>query len=47
LQGANKTLVLFGPNWRTQPSASTGLTEQLSGSMLIEAAALLKSKDLW
>ncbi|MDR1155047.1 MAG: glycoside hydrolase family 88 protein [Bacteroidales bacterium] len=47
LQGAGKTPVLFGPSWRTKPSASTGLTEQLSGSMLIEAAALLKSKDLW
>lgn len=46
LQGTNKSLVLFGPNWRTKPGSSTGLTEQLSGSMLMEAAALLESKEL-
>jgi predicted alpha-1,6-mannanase (GH76 family) len=46
-RGTNKTLVLFGPDWRIRPGSPTGLTEQLSGNMLIEAAALLDSKDLW
>lgn len=40
-QGTNKPGTLFGPNWRVKPGATVGLTEQLSGCMLIEAAALL------
>ena len=43
-RGTNKSNVLFGTNWGTAPGASTGLTEQLSGCMLIEAAALLNNK---
>ncbi|MDR0394525.1 MAG: glycosyl hydrolase family 76 [Tannerella sp.] len=45
-EGTSVPQVFYGPNWRTAPGASTGLTEQLSGSMLIEAAALLQSKKL-
>lgn len=40
-QGTSKPAVFFGSNWRTKPGASTGLTEQLSGNMLIEAMALM------
>ncbi|MDR2086113.1 MAG: glycosyl hydrolase family 76 [Dysgonamonadaceae bacterium] len=40
-KGANKESVLFGTNWRNRPGSETGLTEQLSGCMLIEAAAKL------
>lgn len=43
-RGTNKSSVLFGIYWGTAPGASTGLTEQLSGCMLIEAAALLNNK---
>ena len=39
--GTYKPSVFFGPNWRTSPGSSTGLTEQLSGNMLIESMALL------
>jgi predicted alpha-1,6-mannanase (GH76 family) len=39
--GTNKQLVLFGTYWKTKPESVTGLPEQLSGSMLIEAMALL------
>lgn len=45
-RGTNKSNVLFGTNWGTAPGASTGLTEQLSGCMLIEAVALLEDLDL-
>ena len=44
--GTTKPLYFFGPNWRATPGAVTGLTEQLSGCMLIEAAALSASKGL-
>lgn len=44
--GTNKQGTLFGPNWRIKPGSSTGLTEQLSGSMLIEAVALLDKKNI-
>jgi predicted alpha-1,6-mannanase (GH76 family) len=40
--GTNKQLVLFGTYWKTKPTIQTGLTEQMSGCMLLEAAALLK-----
>lgn len=45
-QGTTMPSALFGPNWRVNPGASTGLTEQLSGSMLIESAAFLENKGL-
>ncbi|MDR2680055.1 MAG: glycosyl hydrolase family 76 [Tannerella sp.] len=45
-EGTSRPYLFYGPNWRTPPGTSTGLTEQLSGSMLIEAAALLQSKEL-
>lgn len=37
--GTSKPAVLFGTNWQNAPAGSTGLTEQLSGCMLIEAMA--------
>lgn len=40
-EGTNESSVLFGPDWRQNPSSTTGLTEQLSGCMLMEAMALL------
>ncbi|MDR1980705.1 MAG: glycosyl hydrolase family 76 [Tannerellaceae bacterium] len=40
-QGTNKSSVLFAPYWKNRPASQTGLTEQLSGCMLIEAAAQL------
>ena len=45
-QGTQKPGTFFGPNWRVKPGTTTGLTEQLSGCMLIEAAALLHKKEL-
>jgi len=39
--GTTKPSILFGTNWRQKPGTTTGLTEQLSGCMLIEAVALL------
>lgn len=45
LQGTTKPAVLFGTDWRTKPTSVAGLTEQLSGSMLIEAMALLEKGE--
>jgi predicted alpha-1,6-mannanase (GH76 family) len=45
-QGTNKSLITFGPYWKTKPGPSTDLTTQTSGAMLIEAAALLKKEGL-
>ncbi len=45
-QGTTKPAILFGTNWTVKPGSITGLTEQLSGCMLIEAAALLKKEGL-
>jgi len=42
LQGTSKPAVLYGTYWGTKPGSTVGVTEQLSGSMLIEAMALLK-----
>ncbi|MCL1932964.1 MAG: glycoside hydrolase family 88 protein [Candidatus Azobacteroides sp.] len=42
-QGTGKPAVLYGPDWSTKPGSPVGLTEQLSGSMLIEAMALLSA----
>ena len=44
--GRYKPATLFGPNWRQSPGNSTGLTEQLSGCMLIEAMALLQNEGV-
>ena len=41
LEGTAKPSVFFGTDWRQPPVGSTGLTEQLSGCMLIEAMALV------
>ncbi|HHT35165.1 MAG TPA: glycosyl hydrolase family 76 [Bacteroidales bacterium] len=45
-QGTNPSLILFGPNWRVKPATNSGLTEQLSGCMLMEAAALIEKEEL-
>jgi predicted alpha-1,6-mannanase (GH76 family) len=45
LDGTNKANVLFGTYWKTKPGTQTDLTVQLSGAMLLEAAALLKNTD--
>ncbi|RYY54662.1 MAG: glycosyl hydrolase family 76 [Chitinophagaceae bacterium] len=45
-EGTDKTYLLFGTYWKTKPGATTDYTTQLSGAMLIEAAALLEEKDL-
>lgn len=44
--GTTQPACFYGPDWRVAPGTSTGLTEQLSGCMLIEAAALLDNKEL-
>lgn len=41
-EGTTDSSILFSPNWRQKPGSTTGLTEQLSGCMLIEAMASLK-----
>lgn len=46
MQGASKPAVLFGPDWGKSPGVSTGLTEQLSGCMLMEAMALLEKMSI-
>lgn len=45
-KGTSNPNVFFGTFWGTAPGGSTGLTEQLSGCMLIEGAALLEDLDL-
>lgn len=45
-EGTNKSSTLFSHDWRTQPGSSTGLTEQLSECMLLEAMALLQSEEM-
>jgi predicted alpha-1,6-mannanase (GH76 family) len=45
LDGTNKAIVLFGTYWKTKPGTQTDLTVQLSGAMLLEAAALLKNTN--
>jgi len=45
-QGTQKPAVLYGPDWSQKPGSPVGVTEQLSGSMLIEAMALLKNKGV-
>lgn len=46
-EGTQKPGMLFGPNWRTKPGSVVGLTEQLSGCMLIEATAVLDKEELF
>ncbi|MGD9557528.1 MAG: glycoside hydrolase family 76 protein [Mangrovibacterium sp.] len=45
-KGTTTPAVLFGPDWTVKPGSVTGLTEQLSGCMLIEAAAALTNEGL-
>jgi len=42
-QGTQKPAVLFGTDWSQKPGSTVGVTEQLSGCMLIEAMALLNN----
>ena len=44
--GTVKPAVLFGPYWGTKPGNPVGLTEQMSGCMLIEAMALLQNNNI-
>jgi len=44
--GTNKSLVLFGPDWTSNPGMVTYLTPQLSGCMLIESMAMLSNAGL-
>lgn len=46
-KGTNKSNVLFSAYWKTKPTGTTELNAKVSGSMLIEAAALLDSKGLF
>lgn len=45
-KGIARPSFMISPDWSVQPSGSTDLTTQLSGVMLIEAAAKLKSDSL-
>jgi predicted alpha-1,6-mannanase (GH76 family) len=40
-RGIARPAMMFGPNWKNAPTGTTDFTTQLSGVMLIEAAALL------
>jgi len=44
--GTDKNYLLYGSYWKNKPGATTDLTIQLSGAMLMEAAALLKKNNL-
>jgi predicted alpha-1,6-mannanase (GH76 family) len=44
-KGANQEFGLFGASWTTKPAgAKTGLTEQISGCMLLEAMSVLHAE---
>lgn len=45
-KGIARPAMIISPDWTAQPSGSTDLTTQLSGVMMIEAAATLKSASL-
>lgn len=45
--GTEKHNLLFSSYWKNKAGESTDLTIQLSGAMLIEAAALLEERDLF
>ena len=46
-KGTAKKNILFGTYWKTAPAGATDLTTQLSGAMLVEAAAVLKKNGLF
>ncbi|MDP4208329.1 MAG: glycoside hydrolase family 76 protein [Bacteroidota bacterium] len=46
LNGTSKANVLYGTYWKTKPGTETDLPTELSGGMLMEAAALLNNKGL-
>jgi predicted alpha-1,6-mannanase (GH76 family) len=46
-RGTNRQTGGFGTYWNSAPASVNGLTEQLSGCMLIEAAALMQRKKLF
>ena len=46
-EGTTKPEILFGPNWRSKPGTATGLTENVSGCMLIESMALLVNEGYY
>jgi predicted alpha-1,6-mannanase (GH76 family) len=46
LKGTERPKVIFNHNWNTLPGATGYLNPQLSGCMLMEAMALLKSKSM-
>lgn len=45
--GTNKQRLLYGTYWKTKPGDVTDLPTQLSGCMLIEAAALLEMEKIF
>jgi predicted alpha-1,6-mannanase (GH76 family) len=45
--GTRKPAVLFGSYWKTKPGTETEMPIQVSGAMLIEAAALLKKNNMF
>lgn len=45
-KGIRRPSMLSSPDWRTQPGSGIDLSTQLSGVMLIEAAAKLKEEGL-
>jgi predicted alpha-1,6-mannanase (GH76 family) len=46
-EGTSKPAILFGSYWKRKPGTETEMPIQLSGAMLMEAAAILKKKDLF
>ncbi|WP_315815668.1 hypothetical protein [Paraflavitalea speifideaquila] len=45
--GTRKPVVLYGRYWKNKPGMETEMTVQVSGAMLIEAAALLKKHNMF
>lgn len=45
IKGIGRPSLMISPDWTLQPSGSTDLTTQLSGVMMIEAAAKLKAES--
>jgi hypothetical protein len=43
VKGIGRPSMMISPDWNVLPSGSTDLTTQLSGVMMIEAAAKLKA----
>ena len=46
-EGLKRPELMAGPNWSEQPDGATDLTTQLSGLMLLEAAAKLEANGLF